>query len=202
MTATMSDVARGHEDRRSAGLCQDGPQLPTYPVAKACVEIAERLIEEDHLGLRGECPGQRHSLLLSPGQLVGHAVLETDQAHQFQDLTDPLPTIPPGQAVSHVPGHGHVREQGVVLEHHPDPPRLRWHEDARTKDRSPMDLDRAAGVFEAGDHTESCGLAAPRWAEQCDHTAFPDVEAEVVQGHCIAERPGQVTGADSESVSR
>jgi hypothetical protein len=65
-----------------------------------------------------------------------------------------------------------------------------------------MYLDRAPGVFEAGDDPEGGCLATPRRAEQGDYTALPHVEAEVVERHGIAERPGQVAGTDGETISR
>jgi hypothetical protein len=65
-----------------------------------------------------------------------------------------------------------------------------------------VDLDCAAGVLETGDDAEGSGLATSGRAEQGHHPAFPHVEAEVVQGHDLTERPGQVTGANGEVISR
>ena len=87
------------------------------------VEGAERLVEQQHVGLGDERPGDRHPLAHAARQLAGQAVGELGQAHDAQHLGDPRGAARPAaaealQAEGHVLGHGPPREQRVGLEHH------------------------------------------------------------------------------------
>ena len=79
---------------------------------------------------------------------------------------------PPVDAEADVRRHRQVREEGVVLEHHPHAPLLRRHPRAVPGDAASGDVDRA-GVrrLEAGDQPQERRLAAPGRAEQRDELA-------------------------------
>ncbi len=53
-------------------LVEPLPKVLTHPR----IERAERLVEQQHLGTRGERTGERHTLALTPGELVGVALGE------------------------------------------------------------------------------------------------------------------------------
>ncbi len=55
----------GDEDRRRARLLKNGTHLRAQPDTQRRVEVRERLIKEDYIGLRGQRPRQRDSLLLA-----------------------------------------------------------------------------------------------------------------------------------------
>ena len=62
-------VVRG-QDQRLPGLCQT--QHPAEDqIPRGTVLLGGRLIRDQHGGLRGQGPGDRHPLLLAAGQLVG-----------------------------------------------------------------------------------------------------------------------------------
>ena len=66
----------GDEDRRRARVGEDVAHLRPHPDAQRGVEVGERLVEQHDLGAGGERAGQRHPLLLPPGELVGHPPAE------------------------------------------------------------------------------------------------------------------------------
>src|SRR4029450_4158974 len=81
------------------------------------------------------------------------------------------------QAEAHVVAHGHVRIQGVALEHHRDVAVLR----IEIVHRLAVDRDRAGRDFlEPGEHSKKRGLAATRRADEDHELAVLDVEAHAV----------------------
>ena len=73
--------------------------------------------------------------------------------------------------------HGHVRVQGVVLEHHRDVAVAGWH----VVDDPVTDRQLAAGdLLQSGDHAECRRLAAPRRADEHHELAVLDDEIERV----------------------
>ena len=77
-----------------------------------------------------------------------------------------------GEAEGDVGLDGEVREQGVVLEDHPDAPRLRRHGAAGPGDALPADLDHArVRRLEARHEPERRRLAAARGPEERQHLA-------------------------------
>ena len=88
------------------------------------IERACRLVKEHHVGVHAQRAHDGDALLLPAGQtgrIVQRAVFQADAVEQFQRL---LLRLLFGKAVqfhrrkSHVPQHGHVREQVELLEHH------------------------------------------------------------------------------------
>ena len=55
------------------------------------VERAERLVEQQHLGLDRQRPGQRHALALAARELRRVALAQVRQPDQFEQLVDPAP---------------------------------------------------------------------------------------------------------------
>ena len=75
----LGDVHRlllvvGDEDRRHVDLVVQAAQPDAQVLAHARVERAERLVEQQHLGLDRERPGERHALALAAGELRRVAV--------------------------------------------------------------------------------------------------------------------------------
>ena len=82
------------------------------------------------------------------------------------------------QREADVPGHGHVRVQGVVLEHHRHVP-FAWRQ---VVDDLVADHQRAVGdVLEPGHHAQRGGLAASRRADEHQQLAVGDVDREVLE---------------------
>jgi len=142
-----------HEDEGDAGLELQPLELDLHLLAQLEVEGGERLVEQQHLGARRQRPGQRHALLLAPRQLAAAPVGERLHAHQRQHLAHcgrdlSLRPVEHLQAEADVLGHGHVREQGVALEHRVD----RALERRQRADVLAVEEDHAAArMLEAGD---------------------------------------------------
>ena len=86
-----------------------------------------------------------------------------------------------------------VREQGDVLEDHPDPPSLG--RDGRRRPGHPpaADLDRSRhpGVSRPAMQPQDRGLATARRPEDGQHLAWPDLEIDVVDRDDVAEDAAQ-----------
>jgi hypothetical protein len=54
--------------------------------AQARVQVAQRLVEQQHRGLQHQGPRQRHALLLAARELAGQALVVADQADVLQGL--------------------------------------------------------------------------------------------------------------------
>jgi hypothetical protein len=105
----------GYEDRRRADLALNPPQVAAQIDADLGIERAERLVEQQHLGLVGQRACQRHPLLLPARELARHACAQPGQAHQLEqpvaaaaalgrrDLAD-------AQAKLDILGHRHMPE--------------------------------------------------------------------------------------------
>ena len=89
----LGDVHRlllvvGDEDRRHVHLVVEAPQPDAQILAHPGVERAERLVEQQHLGLDGERPRQRHALALAARELVRVAAGVALEVHELQQLVD------------------------------------------------------------------------------------------------------------------
>ena len=100
------------------------PDLELDVLAELAVERAERLVHQEDVGLDHHGARQRDALLLAARQLADRAVREPVQP---DDRASAAPTrrvdlgardAPGLKPVGDVLEHAHVREQGVVLEHH------------------------------------------------------------------------------------
>ena len=160
---------------------------PAQPVAQlrahAGVERAERLVQEQHLGLHRERAGQRHPLALAARELRGVAVRERLQLDELEQLVDArsnlgLRPLAHGQPEADVVPDGHVLERRVVLEDEADPALLR-----RERGRVLARDHDLAGVrlLEPGDHAQERRLAAAARPEQRRQRARLDHERDVVE---------------------
>ena len=90
----LGDVHRlllvvGDEDRRHVHLVVEAAQPGAQVLADLGVERAEGLVEQQHLRLDRQRPGQRHALALAAGELRGVAVGEPVELDQVQQLVRP-----------------------------------------------------------------------------------------------------------------
>ncbi|MNE68696.1 hypothetical protein D3C80_1643720 [compost metagenome] len=106
--------------------------------------------------------GQGHTLLLAAGKLVGVAFAQAAELDQLEHLFDHLALLRVlADTEGNVLGHGQVREQRVVLEHHADPAFLRCQGESGLGDDLAAQLDLAfVHRLEAGDGAQGGGLAA------------------------------------------
>ncbi len=183
----------GDEDGGDPGLVMHPAQPVAQLLAHLGVQGAERLVQQEHARLDGQGAGQGHALLLAAGQLGRIALaqaLQLDQREQFLDplgdlgLLRPLGGRADPQAEGDVVGHGHVAEQGVVLEHHAHPPLAR----GQGQEVLAVQADRAfVGSLEPGDRPQQGGLARARGAQQGQEFAGLGAQGDALQGREAAE---------------
>ena len=142
---------------------------------------SEGLVEQQHRRRVDDRAGERHALALAAGELVRAARGERAELHHLQRLAYALPLHlalewQPSQAVTHVVLHRHVREERVRLEHHVHRAFVRRH----ASHVDPIDKDTsAARRGESRQHAQQSGLAASRGANEREHLALVDREADV-----------------------
>src|SRR5450756_362167 len=146
-----------------------------------CVQVGQRLVEQEHLRVAHDGAAHGYALALAARELARVAL---KVLHQSQNVSRHLDALAHFLAAlagelhreGHVVEHGHVRVERVVLEHHGDVALLRRH----LVDHAPADLDLAARyLLQAGDHAQQRGLAAARRADQHAELSVldPDIHA-------------------------
>ena len=146
------------------------------------IEVRERLVEQEDLGLADDRPADRDPLPLPARELprpraeqrldlqhprrLGHAPLDLGAARA--DVLEPEGQVLP---------HGHMRVERVGLEHHGEPALGR----AQLVDALAVDPDLAAGdVLQPGDHPEQRRLPAARRADEDAELAVLDAQVDAV----------------------
>ena len=120
------------------------------------------------------------------------------EAHELERLADEtrllgLVDLPLAEAIAHVPGDVHVREQRVVLEDRVDVAPVGRH----AGDRLTREEDLALGrLLEPGDHPERRGLAAARRAKEAVELTVLDAQVHPVDRDHLAEALGHVEELD------
>ena len=74
------------DDRRHVHLVVESPQPGAQLLADACVERAERLVEQEHARLDRERAGQRHALTLAARELGRVALGEPVELDELEQL--------------------------------------------------------------------------------------------------------------------
>ncbi len=187
-------VVRDNDEGRAArGL--DALQFSLRFFPQFLVESAERLVQEQHLGIARKCPGERHALALATRELMRLAVRQRLQLHEREHLLQAprqriLCKTLTLQAEGDVSRDRQMRKERVALEHH-----VHWPEMRRNSGHIlPIDGDGAAvGRLEARDHPHQRGLAAARGAKQRKEFATTDLQRDTSDGPDAAEALAEVT---------
>jgi hypothetical protein len=151
--------------------------------AERRIQVRQRLVEQEDLGVADDGAPHGDALALPAGQRVGPPLqvgAEAEDAggflHAAVDLH--LRQAAPAQAEGHVVEDRHVRIERVGLEHHRDVAVARRH----LVHPPPADREFAVGdALEPGDHAQRRGLAAARGPEQDEELAIGDIERDI--GH-------------------
>ena len=190
-------VVRDVEERDADIALQRG-EVALEVLAQLGVERAEWLVEQEHLRLQHERPGQGHALLLAAGELRRPPLLQPAEADEVDHLADPSAALrlverravacavtPPPQPVGDVVLDVEVGEEGIRLEHRVDRPAVRRHGDQVLAVEQDLTTRR---LLEAGDHPQRRGLAAAGRSEQREELAGLDAQLDVVDGDDVVER--------------
>jgi hypothetical protein len=193
-----------------SGVQGDGAQalvqrleLGAHLHAQLGIQVGQRFVEQEGLGLAHDGPAHRHALALAARELARAAL---QQGLQPQDLgrgRHPALDLGQRQALqlergTQVLRHRHVRVQRVVLEHH---------RDVAVLGRRVGDLARTqphlAGIhrLQAADHAQPSGFAAARRPDQGHELAVGDLQAQAVQYRCRAKALVQLAQRDRRHVS-
>ncbi|MNP39523.1 hypothetical protein D3C76_1331030 [compost metagenome] len=187
-------LVMGDEDGAGAAALENVAHFVAEPAAQLHVEVGKGLVEQQQL--RFGCQGARQgdALLLATGQFMRIALAQTVELDQLQHFVDhPGRLWMLADTECNVFGHGQVREQGVVLEHHADPAFLRGEGEARPGDDFASQLDfTLVDRLEAGDGAQGSGLAAPRRAQQAADVTGIEVKIEVLDHALVLVATGQV----------
>src|SRR4029450_12416086 len=161
------------------------------------VERRDRLVEDQHLGLESEGPGDADALTLAAGKLVGIAVPVLGvQANDSKQLPDSFPAPAPVQPVDDqrlgdnvADRHPRVQRGVRVLEHDLEVTPDGAHLLAGLADQLlALELDRpGGGRAELEDGLAGGRLAAARLADQAQGLPLVPVEGQVTGGVDVAD---------------
>ena len=177
-----------HVDEHQPELALEVPQLDAHAQLEQPVEVPERLVQEQRLGLGDEHARKGHALLLATRELARLAVGKRLEAHHLEGGHGALPALVLADAVHLQPEldvleHRAVREEREVLKDGRRRPLVRRQVDERLA----VEQDLAARrELVAADHPQRRRLPAARRAEQDDVLAVVDVQVEVVDGNRAA----------------
>ena len=173
-------------------------QEELHLLAQLEVERAERLVEEQDPRAVDDRPREGDALALAAGELDRPAVAEAGETHHLERLLHALPPNPfrhpaHAQAVAHVVGDGHVREERVVLEDGVHVAGV----GRPLRDVDSAELDAAlVGPLEAGDQAKRRRLAGAGRAEQGEELAPAHLEVDAGHGDDLAVGLAEAEQAD------
>ena len=162
----------GYVDGGRAELQMKTLQLRAHGDAQLGIEIAQRLVHQEHHGVAHHRPPERDPLPLPAREMARLAVEKMTDLENLRDLGDLAAELlsrctPHPQAVGDIVEHVHVGIERIALEHHGDVPFAGAHQV-----HPPLaEQDAAPGnLLEAGDHAQQRGLAAAARPQQGDET--------------------------------
>ena len=150
--------------------------------AEPGIEVGQRFVQQQYLGACGHGAGQGHALLLPAGELTGAPFEELLEGEARSGLPREVAAFTlfhagDPQGVGDVVCDVHMREEGVVLEHHGDAA-FPWVAGGHVL---VADVKGAFGDrLEAGDGAQEGGLATARGAQEGEELAGMDFEVDAV----------------------
>ena len=176
------------EDRRDADPRLDLLQLEAHLVAPPRVEIGERLVEQQHVGIADERPAQRDALLLAARQQRRRPVVQALSPRRLQHGHDLVADLRRRQALARAAERQCSRTRSCAARSRrtgtPCPCaacRAAGRCPASAEVTTPVAHAHLAGVgpLQPGDHAQCRGLAAAARPEQRDERPAGDLEAHV-----------------------
>ena len=176
----------GDENQRHLQRAAQAVDLALETPPNGTIDGSERLVEEQHRRLAGQCSGERDALPLAPGQFVWSFRIVSRKVHriqQFRCSRPPLrsPTMP--ECGHDVAERRQMRKQRVLLEHEPYGPSVRRPEYAGIRLRPGVGTGVHAAMRwpgEAGDRAEDRCLTTSRRPENREHLTrvAPELDVE------------------------
>ena len=155
--------------------------LASHDEAQSCVEIRERLIEEQKGGRLRQRPAQRYPLLLSAGEFSWLPLQQLTNAEQFCDALHFCLDVTGRdllelQWVRDVLSDGHVRIERVRLEDHSEISIFGW----QMRDRLSVEADTSRGrSVDTCNHQQCCRLPTSARAQKGDEFPARDIQGDI-----------------------
>ena len=156
--------------------------LGSHGDAQLGVEVRERFVEQEDLGIAHDGAAHGDALALAARQLSRIALQQRLEAENVGGLRDSLLDLglvglSQLQRKAHVVVDGHVWIERIVLKDHGYIALFRRH----VVDDAPADRDLAArDILETGDHAQQRGFAAARRADQHHEFAVLDIDIDAM----------------------
>ena len=184
----------GDIDKGDAHGLLDALELVLHILPQPQIQGAQRLVQQQDLGLVDQGPGDGHPLLLAAGELGDLSVLKAPEADDVQHLLDP-PVDLHGVKLGDAQAEGNVvvdvqmGEEGVALEDGVDLPAVgRQIVDLLTVKQHLARRRRQ----KSADDPQGRGLAAARGPQQRQKFMVVDVEIDAVQHRLPVKFHGQI----------
>ena len=203
---------RKDEAKSDAHLLLDPLELDLHVLAQLQIQGAQRLVQQQHLGLVHQGPCDGHPLLLAAGERVRLSVFKALETHDFQHLQDPgadllfgkadgpLAGGIPGiwnpfepQAESNIFKDVQMWKKGVLLKHGIDLAPVGGN--VINPHTVEQDVSRRGGR-EAADNAQRGGFTAPAGSEQCEEFLVVDIQIDVIEYRFAVKRHAKVLQAD------
>ena len=174
----------GDVDESGVDLLTQLDDLGAHLVTELGVQVGQRLVHEEHLGLTHDGAADGNTLALAAGQSLGLPVEVLGDVQNLGGFLDLAVNLVLGhllqlQGEGHVLVDRHMGVQGVGLEDHGDVAVLGSH---IVHDLA-VDKELAlADLFQAGHHAQSGGLAAAGGTNQNNKLLIGDVQVELLDG--------------------
>ena len=188
------DLIVGYVDRCRFDLLQQAFELGTHFQPQQGIQVAERLVHQQHLGPHRNGPRHGDALPLSTAHFAGETVQHVFDMQQGGGIPDPfvdlvLVELVHLQSKGDVVIHGHMWEDGITLEDHGDLALAR----RQVSDIPPSDADAPLiRHSQTGNGTQQSRLAAAAWTQQDDKFLVFDGEAYIIHCHKIVKALGYV----------
>ena len=177
-------------------LAENIAQFTGQGPAQVQIQAGKRFVQQKQGRAGGQCPCQRHPLLLATGQLMGVTVFHAGQPDPVQALADSLALLRArlfAQAERHIVGHGQVGKKGMFLEHHAQAPLFRRQLTAAAGDLPALDVDTATrDRFQPGNGAQGGGFATAAGPEQAGNFAGGQLQAQILYHGLLVVTAGQV----------
>src|SRR5690606_17765188 len=187
-------LVMGDEHHCGAQLLRQSLDFGAHLSTQLGVQVRQWLVEEENLGVAHDCAPHGHPLALAAGQSLWPAVekpIDVQELgcllHTFLDLG--LAHAAHLQRKGHVLPHGHVRVQGVVLEHHGDVALCRRHGVHTLLANINVSFVYA---LEPGEDAQKGGFAAAGRADQHNKLMIWNIKAQIGNDGHVAEALDQV----------
>src|SRR5438105_2890828 len=188
------DLVVGDVDRRRAEPLLELEDLRARRHAQLGVEVRERLVHQERLGLAHDRAAERHALALPARELLRLTLQELVEVEDLRRFAHPPVDLLPRHVLVAKPEREvvvdrHVRVERVRLEDHRDVASARCdvvHDPVADQDPPVRDL------LEPGEHPERGALPAPRGPDEDEELSILDLDGEVLDGLRAVEALGHV----------